>query len=67
MVNFCTFCNTECCNSSNDGILVGTVSIETRNAKGKKKRMTSDGQHYFCDLSCLNTWLCLLAGDELND
>ena len=65
MPRSCTFCNEEI-DLIHDGIHVGTVKIETHR-NGKKKYMISDGEHFFCNLSCLNTWLCCLAGDELDN
>lgn len=65
MTRKCTFCEEEV-DLTHDGIQIGTVTIETHK-DGKKKYFKSDGQHFFCDLSCFNTWLCCLAGAEYED
>lgn len=61
----CTFCGTEVPDSHN-GFSTMRLAVEVHRG-GKKLVMASDGPHYFCTISCLNTFLILLAGDELDN
>ncbi len=65
MTKTCTFCNTVV-DDSHTGFSTMRLAVEVIR-DGKKIVMASDGPHYFCDISCLNTFLILLAGDELDN